>query len=217
VITLSAADVSKTFKLVNIHNAAGPDGLSGPVLRTCKDQLASVFTDIFNLSLSESVLPTCFKQTTIEPVPKNIKVTYLNYYIPVAITSVAMKCFEMLVMAHIITIIPETLDPLQFAYLTNRSTDDAISIALHTALSQLDKRNTYVRMLFIDNSSAFNTIVPSKLKTKIRTLGLNTSCNWILNFLTGRPKVVRVGNNTYAMLILNTSSGVRVQSLPVYS
>jgi gmma-aminobutyric acid receptor subunit gamma/cGMP-dependent protein kinase 2 len=37
----------------------------------------------------------------------------------------------------------------------------AISIELHTALSHLDKRNTYVRMLFIDYSSAFNTIVPS--------------------------------------------------------
>jgi hypothetical protein len=63
-----------------------------------------------------------------------------------------MKCFERLVMAHIHTIIPDILDPLQFAYRSNRSTDDAISIALHTALSQLDKRNTYVRMLYIDYS-----------------------------------------------------------------
>jgi hypothetical protein len=50
------------------------------------------------------------------------------------------------------------LDPLQFAYHPNRSTDDAISIAFHTALSHLDKRNIYVRMLFIDYSSAFKTI-----------------------------------------------------------
>jgi hypothetical protein len=68
-----------------------------------------------------------------------------------------MKCFEWVVMAHINTIIPETLDPLQFAYHPNRSTDDAVSIALHTALSHLDKRTygptwTYVRMLFIDYS-----------------------------------------------------------------
>ena len=34
------------------------------------------------------------------------------------------------------------------------------SIAIHTALSHLDKKNTYVRMLFTDYSSAFNTIVP---------------------------------------------------------
>ena len=92
-----------------------------------------VFTDIFNLSLTESVIPTCFKQTTIVPVPRNVKVTCLNDSRPVALTSVAMKCFERLVMAHINTIIPETLDPLQFAYRPNRSTDDAISIALHTA------------------------------------------------------------------------------------
>ena len=42
-------------------------------------------------------------------------------------------------------------------------------------------------MLFIDYSSAFNTMVPSKFITKLRTLGLNTSlCNWILGFLKGR-------------------------------
>jgi hypothetical protein len=56
VITLSIADVSKTFKQVNIHKAAGPDGLPGRVLQACSDQLADVFTDIFNMSLIESVI-----------------------------------------------------------------------------------------------------------------------------------------------------------------
>ena len=60
-------------------------------------------------------------------------------------------------------------NPLQLAYRPSRSTDNAISIALHTALSHLDKRNTYVRMLFIDYSSAFRPIVPSKLISKLRT------------------------------------------------
>jgi hypothetical protein len=46
----------------------------------------------------------------------------------------------------------------------------------------------------------FNTIVPTKLITKLRTLGLNPSlCNWILDFL-------RVSNNTSANLILNTGA-----------
>jgi hypothetical protein len=100
-------------------------------------------------------------------------------------------------------------------YLTNRSKDDAISIALYTALSQLDKRNTYVKMLFIDYSSAFNTIVLSKLITQLRTLGLNTSLsNWILDFLTSRPQVVRVGNNTSVMLILNTGPLRGASSVP---
>ena len=102
---------------------------------------------------------------------------------------------------------PEILDPLQSACRPNRSTDDAISIALHTALSHMHKNSTYVRILIINYSSAFNTIVPSKPFNKVWTLGLNTSfCNWILVFLTGCPQVVRVGNNTSAMLMRNTGA-----------
>jgi hypothetical protein len=66
-IILTLADVSKTFKQVNIHKAAGPDGLSGHVLKACADQLASVFTDIINLSLTESVIPTSFKHLSSKP------------------------------------------------------------------------------------------------------------------------------------------------------
>ena len=53
VITLSVAEVSKTFIQVNIHKAAGPDRLPGSVLRACADQLTGVFTDIFNMSLRQ--------------------------------------------------------------------------------------------------------------------------------------------------------------------
>ena len=52
-----------------------------------------------------------------------------------------------------------------------------------TALSHLDKRNTYVRMLFIDYSSAFNTVVPSKLIITLEALSLNPAlCSWVLDF-----------------------------------
>jgi hypothetical protein len=76
--------------------------------------------------------------------PTNTKVTCLNDYRPVALTSVAIKCFERLVMGNIKTIFPETLDQHQFAYHSNRCT---ISIALHTALSHLDKRKNYVNAI----------------------------------------------------------------------
>ncbi len=72
-----------------------------------------------------------------------------------------MKVFERLLKKHICSSIPATLDPLQFAYRPNRSTDDAISQVLHSSLTHIDSKNgNYVRLLFIDYSSAFNTIVP---------------------------------------------------------
>ncbi|XP_045544674.1 forkhead box protein P2 [Salmo salar] len=51
--------------------------------------------------LQQAVVPTCFKETTIIPVPKKNKVTCPNDYRPTSLTSVIMKCFERLVMAHI--------------------------------------------------------------------------------------------------------------------
>ena len=69
-------------------------------------------------------------------------------------------------------------------------------------------------MLFIDYSSAFNTIVPSKLINKLAALGLNPAlCNWVL---TGRPQVVKVGNSISTSLILKQcSSRVHAQPPPV--
>jgi hypothetical protein len=68
-LSFSMADVSKTFKLVNPRKVSGLDGIPSRVIRACADQLAGVFTDIFNRSLSQSVVPTCFKMATIVPVP----------------------------------------------------------------------------------------------------------------------------------------------------
>ncbi len=206
-ISISVADVTRSFKRVNIHKAVGPDGIPGRVLRACAFQLAGVFTDIFNLSLSLSVVPLCFKKSTIVPIPKKNKITCLNDWRPVALTPIFSKCFEKLIRDHICSVLPASLDPLQFAYRSNHSTDDAIAFTLHTALSHLENKNAYVRMLFVDYSSAFNTIVPATLVAKLQNLGLNRSlCSWILDFLTGRSQVVRMGNNTSSPLTLNTGA-----------
>ncbi|KAI4903867.1 hypothetical protein NFI96_004566, partial [Prochilodus magdalenae] len=117
-------EVVRSFKAVNPRKTPGPDGVHNRVLRACTFQLAEVFTDIFNLSLRLSAIPTCFKRTTI-------------------------------------------------------------ALTVHSALTHLDRKNTYVRMLFIDYSSAFNTIIAAKLIPKLTDLGLNPHlCNWVLDFLT---------------------------------
>ncbi|KAL0148403.1 hypothetical protein M9458_056303 [Cirrhinus mrigala] len=197
----------KTLSRINPRKAAGPDNIPGRVLRECAAQLTDVLTDIFNTSLSQAVVPTCLKSTSIIPVPKKSPVSCLNDYRPIALTPIIMKCFERLVMHHIKSSLPNTLDPFQFAYRPNRSTDDAISSTLHLALTHLEQKDSYVRMLFIDFSSAFNTIIPQQLIHKLNLLGLNTSlCNWILDFLTGRPQSVRVGSNTSSTTTLSTGA-----------
>ncbi|KAK3506644.1 hypothetical protein QTP70_011569 [Hemibagrus guttatus] len=176
-LCLTTADVRKTLCRVNPWKAAGPDNIPGRVLRESAEQLAYVFTDIVNISLSSAVIPTCLKTTTIIPMPKKSPVSCLYDYRPVVLTPIIMKCFERLIMMQIKDLLPSSLDPMQFAYRPNRSTDDAISTSLqhHTK--------------------------------KLSLLGINTSlCNWILDFLTGRPQSVRIGNSTSSTTTLNTGA-----------
>ncbi|KAL7877247.1 hypothetical protein SRHO_G00038900 [Serrasalmus rhombeus] len=59
--------------------------------------------------------------------------------------------------------------------------------------------------MFIDYSSAFNTIIPAKLIPKLTDLDLNSHlCNWILDFLMSRHQVVKVGNSFSSTLTLST-------------
>ncbi len=69
-LTLSTSDMCATLRKVNSHKAAGPYGIPGRVLRACAEQLAEVFTNIFNLSLVQSIVPNCLKTATIVLVPK---------------------------------------------------------------------------------------------------------------------------------------------------
>ncbi len=74
VFTVSEDEVRRELRRVNIRKAAGPDGITGRVLRSCAGhQLAGLFTSIFNESFATSVVPTSFKKSVFIPVPKNSK------------------------------------------------------------------------------------------------------------------------------------------------
>ena len=207
VLQVSTAEVKRVLASVNPRKAAGPDNIPGRVLKDCAEQLSDVFTDIFNTSLSQAAVPTCLKSATIIPVPKKSKPACLNDFRPVALTPIIMKCFERLVMRHIKNCLPANLDPLQFAYRTNRSTEDAIATTLHLTLSHLERKNTYARILLIDFSSAFNTLIPQQLVEKLKMLQVDTGiCNWILDFLTQRRQAVKVGSQTSRTISVSTGS-----------
>lgn len=50
--TMGMHEVRRTQRGVNQWKATGPDGFSGRVLKDCANQLAGIFTKIFNLSLT---------------------------------------------------------------------------------------------------------------------------------------------------------------------
>ena len=55
-LSVSMAEMRRSFKRVNTHKAAGPDSIPGGILKASAGRLAGVFADIFSLSLYLSVV-----------------------------------------------------------------------------------------------------------------------------------------------------------------
>ncbi len=150
--------MNRVIRKQKSRKASRPDGISPACLKVCADQLAPIFTQIFNRSLELCKVSCCLKCSTIILVPKKPKITAI---MTTVLMSVVMKSLERLVLAYLKDITRPLLDPLQSAYRANRSVDDAVNMGLHYILQHLDKPGIYARILFVDFSSAFNIIIPN--------------------------------------------------------
>lgn len=74
----------------------------------------------------------------------------------------------------------------------------------HSAITPRAK-NTCAKLLFVNFSSAFNTIRLNKLRSKLHHIGLHTTlCNWFLDFLKNLSQYVRFGKHTSSTLLIYT-------------
>ena len=104
----------------------------------------------------------------------------------------------------------ETVDkqgPLQFAYSKNRNTMDAILTLLRHLYEHLDREKMYVGVLFDDFSSAFNTIQPHLMVSKLLAISVNpTLIQCLFSFLIGRSQQVRMDKAIFCTRITNTGA-----------
>lgn len=208
---ISEDDTIKALNSINVQKSCGPDQLKGSILKNCRYQLAAPFTSIFNKCFKYHTFPTHWKEATIIPVPKRKGKDELNNFRPIALTSILGKCFEKIIKKRLIGEIKTDLDPFQFAYRKARGTDDALATLFQSILKHLDESSTnYVRLLLLDFSSAFNTILPHVLVQKLIGMGVSSTLSLIiLDFLGNRPQRVRTntGFSSYTSLCTGSPQG----------
>lgn len=176
---------------------------------------------LFQRSLDTRTVPTHWKMSHIIPLPKKTCAKECSDFRPVALTSVLMKSLEKIITPMLSESVQGKLDPYQFAYKQGRNTEDAVAALTHLVSKHLDKpnHNAYARVLFIDFSSAFNTLKTDLLLKKMHSLNINSHIiHWYHSFLTERLQLVRV-NSTHSPLT-STSCGVPqgcVSSPPLFT
>lgn len=206
-IVISHEDVVKSLKHVKINKARGPDNICARILKSCAEQIAIPLRVLFQASVDKCTVPSLWKVSEIIPVPKLKFPKVNNDFRPVALTSIIMKCFEHIIKNHLCKQIDMFRDPLQFAYCQSRSVQDAGLTLLHEIYSHLEKPNAHVRVLYVDFSSAFNTIQVHSLLRKLLTWNVNSNLiAWIHSYLTNRTQYVKLKNVKSNPIITNTGA-----------
>ena len=98
---------------------------------------------------------------------------------------------ERLVCNKLTTSVASRMDPLQFAYKAKRGVEDATLTLINSIFEHLDKPSTFVRVLMMDFSSAFNTLQTHLLVKRLLDLDISPGIIlWIKSFLCERPQRV---------------------------
>ena len=151
-------------------------------------------------------MPRAWKISTIIPVPKKATPLQLNDYRPVALTPILTKCLEKVVSKHLKFDVVDQLGPFQFAYKASRGVEDASLTLLNLITQHLEKAKSDVRLLFVDFSSAFNTVEPYVLLKRLTDLHVNSDLVLWIRVLRDRPQRVCVNGHLSEEVVLNSGA-----------
>ena len=191
-IVIEPRDVANVFKTLNIKKASGPDCISALLLKSFAEELTPAWSPLFQLSVDSGCIPDIWKKAVIIPVAKKSCPKENNDFRPVALTSIVMKSFERIMVGKLREQVEHLIDPHQFAYNRGRGTDDALNSTTHLILKHLEDPAAYARLLFMDFSSAFNTMLPQTLLDRMKQMGVNPYIISYCAFLIERQQQVKV-------------------------
>ena len=118
-----------------------------------------------------------------------------------------MKVCECVVLCKLEKLVKDYINPLQFAYRKNRSTDDAVLYSLENIYLHLEKTGSTGRLMFFNFSSAFNILQPHLLVQKLLNMKLPSSViSWIFDYLTSRLQDVRLNGLLSSAISTNTGA-----------
>ena len=159
--------------------------------------LAPPLTAIFNCSLREGKLPNEWKLANIIQLPKsNPPASIPNDIRPISLIPIAAKVFESIVMEWVDDTILSNVRPKQLGGLAGTSTTDALVEMTHKWYEATDTRNTYVRIVLLDFSKAFDLNNHNILLEKLQAFGISAPIlRWMAALLLDRTQRVKIGNS----------------------
>lgn len=176
---ITVNQVKLLLQNIRISSSSGPSKIPCSLLKKCSSSLSVVYTKIFNECISQKTYPNIWKSAHVTACPKTSQYDFSNPKIfrPIAVTPMLARIFDRIILSKLENLMMDTEDKHQYAYKNGYSTIDALISLTHFIHQKLDTSpNSIVKCVFLDYSSAFNTVLQNQLLNIIAQKSTNISC-----------------------------------------
>lgn len=178
---VSTSDVAHSIKQLACNKAEGCDGLSAESYKHSHPMLYQMLSALFNSCLMHKFLPKSLLLVHLIPLIKNKLKDSADpsNYRPIAITTIASKIFESLILTQLQPYLM-TADN-QFGFKANHSTDTCIYL-LKDIINYYNNSGSPIFLCFVDVRKAFDRVNYLKLFLKLNDKGTPLYLIDILNY-----------------------------------
>ena len=184
--------VRDVLKGLNVSKATGPDGISAKMLKETANTICVPLTSLIKLSLSMGKVPMLWKQANVLPIHKKDEKSVFGNYRPVSLLNIIAKVTEKIVFKDLFNYIRDfdILTLHQSGFVPNDSTVHQLVYLYHTFCKALNDKKD-IRIVFCDQSKAFDRVWHCGLLFKLKTIGVTGALlQWFKSYLSNRMQRV---------------------------
>ena len=182
-ITFKTKGIAKLLQNLSKYKAAGPDSLPTFILKVAANEIAPVFTKIFQKSYDTGTVPSDWRDANIVPIYKKGDKQQPSNYRLVSLTSISCKIMEHIVHSNIMGHFEKNniLCDEQHGFRKKRSCESQLITTIEGMLSYLifprpstkcHTNGSYIQVGFLRSKRpepAMGEIIPQRKETKSST------------------------------------------------
>ena len=175
--------------------ACGEDGINIRMIWLSFDAIGPLILRLVNSSILHSDIPASWKHSLVHPVFKSGDPTNASNYRPISIVPVIAKIVERAVHQQLYHYMSSNhlLSPTQHGFRPRYSTETAL-ISVSDQILAANDRGELSLLCLLDLSKCFDVIDHSKLLSKLRAYGIDTS--WFSAYLKHHTQSVSIMDST---------------------
>jgi len=188
--------VNKAIKKLRTKSKGGPDHIPPVLLYKCALWLSPAIAYLFQLCFDSGFMPLIWSKAYITPVFKKGDPTDASNYRPIALTCVLCKLMESIVKDQLLSylLFHKLISKHQHAFIIKHSTATNLLECANDWSAAINAKK-HIDVVYIDFCRAFDSIVYSKLLSKIQSFGIvGNFLLWLGAFLNNRSQRVCVDN-----------------------